>query len=361
MAETFRPERRPIRNSEINQLNPEQTNQDMANNELPINKAFGGNVPTPPNISGNIPPIMKTMMQENMPQSTQGPQPRLTNSSSPANYGMVSGNNKQLEALISGIRNNNQNYHKIVLPSRGKFYNGEDGPSDGVLHIRNMTGEEEQILATPAFTKKGRAIDMIFERCLQEKYKTDHFLTIDRTYLLIFLRGISYSHTYDVEVKCPLCERKFATEIDLNTLYLNVCPDNFGLSDLEDVLPTTGYKFKYRLSTGADDQTVQAYRERRIKGFDTAGTPDDTLLYRTALMIQEIEGITEKTDIQKLLKVMPTGDLTYLRNVVNEPPFGVDTKVEITCSLCVQDFGMDLPLDASFFFPRLKKRGQVPA
>ncbi|WP_447516277.1 hypothetical protein, partial [Clostridioides difficile] len=64
-----------------------------------------------------------------------------------------------------------------------------------------MTGEEEQILATPRFVRKGQAINMIFQRCLKEQFRPEQFLTIDRTYILIYLRGISYSPNYDVEVK----------------------------------------------------------------------------------------------------------------------------------------------------------------
>ena len=84
-------------------------------------------------------------------------------------------------------------YEEILLPSKGKFYDGTNGPSDGIISLRPMTGEEEQILATPRFVRKGQAINMIFQKCIKENFKVENFLTVDRTYMLLYLRGISYS------------------------------------------------------------------------------------------------------------------------------------------------------------------------
>jgi len=251
-------------------------------------------------------------------------------------------------------------YEPIQLPSKGKFYNGEDGPTDGIIHIRPMTGEEEQILATPRFVKQGKAINMIFNRCIQgQAYNSERFLTQDRTYLLIYLRGISYTPEYDVEVKCPETDKQFATIIDLNALYVDYCPVDFTYDSLKGKLPTSGFNFTYRLSKGADEQRVSDYRERRIKMFDTAGQPDDTLLYRTALLIEEIEEISDKEEIKMLLKKLPINDVAYLRTVVNEPPFGVDTTVQIVSPFTMSEFEVELPLESNFFFPRARMEKQT--
>ena len=73
-------------------------------------------------------------------------------------------------------------------------------------------------------------------------------------------------------------------------------------------------------------------------------------------MISEIEGLTDKTEVQTLLKKLPIQDVAYLRTVVNEPPFGVDTKVSVNNPYTMSDFEMELPLEANFFFPRAKKK-----
>jgi hypothetical protein len=368
MAESFRPERRPI--------NPAQSSLDDVASPPPVNenqktlqniqnireaaaKESGKDAPHTPGIqiSGKVPPQFMSALQ-NRAASTNQPSPQATPRLSNASP-MVTTTGK-LETLIKGIQEKTRLYEEITLPSKGKFYDGQNGPRDGKIHIRPMTGEEEQVLATPRFVKRGQAINMIFNRCIQEcaqsQFDSANFLSEDRTYILIYLRGISYTPNYDVEVKCPSCDRKFAYTIDLSSIFVDNCPDNFGEANLVDTLPTTGYKFRYRLANGNDDQMVQDYRDRRMKGFDTSGQADDTLLYRTALMVEEIEGLTDKHELQSLLKALPINDVAYLRNIVNEPPFGVDTIIEIPCPACLQDFSIDLPLEANFFFPRGKKK-----
>jgi hypothetical protein len=280
---------------------------------------------------------------------------------SPKKEMRVTGSGK-LEELIAGIgERGSMIYERVELPSRGKFYNGEDGPVDGVIHIRPMTGEEEEILATPRFVKKGQAINMIFNRCMKENFDSSNFLTQDRTYMLIYLRGISYTPEYDVEIRDPETDQTFATTINLNDLYVDYCEADFGGENLVDSLPVTGYNFRYRLAVGKDEQEIQDHRERRAKNFDLSGQADDTLLYRTAHLIEEIEGLSDKKEIQTLLKKLPIQDVAYLRTVVNEPPFGVDTKVSITNPYSLREFEIELPLESNFFFPRARRRTEATA
>lgn len=353
--DTYRPQRRPVSENEIQEDN---TGVENAAEQLESMAAFrkraaeeSGNDFTNPEaesgvkITGKIPPAMRrAMSQNNRTKDNSASEMRVT------------GSNK-LEELIAGIgAKGSMIYERIELPSKGKFYNGDDGPTDGVIHMRPMTGEEEEILATPRFVRKGQAINMIFNRCIKENFDTANFLTQDRTYMLIYLRGISYTPEYDVEVRDPESDQTFATTINLNDLYVDYCAQDFSAENLEDVLPTTGYKFRYRLAVGKDEQEIQEYRERRAKNFDLSGQADDTLLYRTAHLIEEIEGLTDKSEIQMLLKKLPIQDVAYLRTVVNEPPFGVDTKVSITNPYTLRDFEIELPLESNFFFPRAKRK-----
>jgi hypothetical protein len=264
-----------------------------------------------------------------------------------------------LQDLLSKVRDTRV-FEALTLPSKGRFYNGDNGPTDGVIHIRPMTGEEEQILATPRFVRKGQAIDMIFQKCMQETFKVEQLLTQDRTYLLIYLRGISYSPEYEVEIKCPSCETKFSTVLDLNSLFVDFCPDDYDESLCNGTLPTSGYSFKYRLSTGRDETEMTEYRDRRIKQFGDTGT-DDSLTYRTASLLEDIEGLKGTAELLTLVKNLPISDVTHLRNTINEPPFGVDTMVSITCASCLHEFEVDLPLESNFFFPKARKTEKTQA
>lgn len=260
----------------------------------------------------------------------------------------VQGSDK-LEALLQKLAADHS-WEEFEFPSKGKFYS--DIP--GKIHIRAMTGEEEQILATPRWVKKGKAIDMIFRRCIKEPINTEELLSTDRTHLLIFLRGISYTPEYDVEIKCPNCSIKFAHVIELDQLGVDVCPDDFTADSLTGTLPVTGFSYTYRLATGQDEQEIAAYREKRINQWGDQGE-DDTLLYRTALLLDDIEGVTMKKELALLLKKLPIQDVAHLRNEINQPPFGVDTELPILCPNCSEEFKIDLPMETNFFFPRKKE------
>lgn len=267
------------------------------------------------------------------------------------NMGAAMASTGELQRLLEGLH---INYEVINLPSRGRFYDDE-ALKAGVLHVRPMTGAEEEILATPRHIKKNEAMDMIFKACIQESVNTYNLLTVDRTYLLIWLRGISYSPQYEVEVECPRfgCETKFQTTIDLDSLNVDTCPDSFTSAKLNGILPKSGYQFSYRLATGADDMAVNEYRERRLRRFGDQAA-DNTLTFRTAMLVNNIETITDKDELQILIKRLPVDDVAHLRNLVTDPPFGVDTKIDCYCPACTNEFSLDLPLEAGFFFPRSK-------
>jgi phage FluMu protein Com len=294
-----------------------------------------------------------------MPPSFREAMQRQQNRPGPAPYNsemtVVSGSQK-LQDIREQIKKASYSYEEIQLPSLGRFYDGVDGPKNGIIHVRPMTGHEEEILATPRLVKRGNAVNTIFNRCIEEDFDSDKFLTEDRTYLLIYLRGISYGTNYEVEVKCPDCTRTSPIVINLHELYVDTCPDNYDFNSLSGVLPTTQLPYTFRLSRGDDELRIQDYREKRFRPGQDTNSTDDTLLYRTALLLDNLAGLTNKHEIQLLLKDLPINDVAHLRNVISDPPFGVDTNAEVQCPRCWHEFSIDLPLEASFFFPRGKTK-----
>lgn len=334
-----------------------------------ISKETGRDLPKtfeqgPIQVSGNIPPEFRAAMQQRQapvkntgsedegfesfeapPERKRPQQKQLT----PDTKIRVQGSDA-LEGLLQQLAEKHT-WEEFEFPSKGKFY--ENIPA--TINVRAMTGEEEQILATPRWVRKGKAIDMIFRRCIKEPINTEELLSSDRTHLLIYLRGISYTPEYDVEIKCPNCSIKFAHVIDLNELDVETCPDGFSMDSLSGTLPVSKFRYRYRLATGQDEQEISNYREKRIQQWGDQGE-DDTLLYRTALLLEEVEGVTMKKELALLLKKLPIQDVAYLRNEINTPPFGVDTELSVLCPSCTEEFKIDLPLETNFFFPRKKAK-----
>jgi hypothetical protein len=147
---------------------------------------------------------------------------------------------------------------------------------------------------------------------------------------------------------------KFAHIIELDQLDVRLCGEDFTPDSLGGVLPSSKFKYSYRLATGQDEQEVSAYREKRINQWGDQGD-DDTLLYRTALLLEEIEGVSMKKELALLLKKLPIQDVAHLRNEINQPPFGVDTLLPMFCPSCTEEFKIDLPMETNFFFPRKKE------
>ncbi len=355
----FRPRKVVPGNNQEAQPEAPQVNMEQVH---AMQKAAGIDIPTIEGemaVQGHVPPEFRQYMSQGE-QKQRGPMARPQNKPYLPTQNMT----EAVKELIAGCKMFTENYDELTLPSMGKFYDGKNGPEDGIIHLRPMTGNEEKILATPRFVKKGQAVNMIFKNCLEEKFDPEQLLTVDRTYLLIFLRGISYTPEYDVEMKCQQCDNQFQTTINLDTLYVDYCPEDFSDSSLVDVFPATNFKFKYRLSTGSDETAIQEHRDRRVKQFGD-NAHDDTLLYRASLLIEWIETpsgqqVLGQNAIQAILEQLPIKDVAHIRNLLTDPPFGVDTKIAMVCPICNNDFSADLPLEANFFFPRTRSKKETP-
>ena len=107
--------------------------------------------------------------------------------------------------------------------------------------------------------------------------------------------------------------------------------------------------------TGADENEVTAYRERKTK---SVNTPDDSFLYRAAVLIEEMGNekaiLNNRYAIHSLLERLPVSDVNFIRNALNKPPFGVETEMDVDCISCGHRFPVELPYESNFFFPQEK-------
>jgi hypothetical protein len=372
MADTpFRPKKfSPEKFAEEDQDNGESRVPNVGAERFGVNpQSFQNTDPSgfePPKIQGNVPPEMRKFMNG-------GADPEQRNPNQPSNLQprrqqplkeFESETGRVLQDMLEEIRKGSETFEEVSLPSLGRFYEEGTGPSDGVLHVRPMTGVEEKILATQRLMKKGLAINQIFQNCVQEKINPDNLLSIDRTYLLIYLRSISYGTNYEVKIKCPECSHVFNETIDLDTLPVTYCPEDFTEDTLEDTLPVCGFKFRYRMSKGIDETKITDYREKILKMWGEAAE-DDTLTFRSSLLITELisnhgKVLTGQHNIKAMLDRMHIKDLAHIRNTLSEPPFGMDAKIVLDCPSCGANFTTELPLEANFFFPRTRKKQTSP-
>jgi len=319
---------------------------DMFKNQLPFA------------VEGNVPPEFAAMFNKNSRAQVQKATQQAAQAQPDTKPRLAYTSNPKLNDLLGQLKPTIAQYEEIRLPSLSKFYKNEEAPPGGVINVRPMTGQEEEILGTPRFLKKGQAINMIFKNCVKERIDPERWLTIDRTHLLIYLRGISYGPLYDVEIRCPACNDRFEANIDLDKLFVNFCPKEFGLDDLKGELPVSKFKFSWHLPTVADENMINNYRDKRQKDLGENDV-DDTFTWRTALLLEEIEGLNEHGPLMTLIENLPIADVAHLRHLLGDIPFGVDTKIGQWCPNCSRDFEIELPIEANFFFPQPKKANRT--
>lgn len=270
---------------------------------------------------------------------------------------------QDIKELINRIRESSD-YRPVDLPSNGIPYMADSPLKEGKVLMRPMRAGEEEILSTPKFFKDGQAIEMIFKQCIQfpSKMPLDdprQLLSLDRTYLLIYLRAISYGNLYECSVNCATCRATFDTIIDLeNELDCDFLEDVDFKEPLKGMWPEIKFPFYYRLSRGFDEhQLLKMDRDRKSK---FSNPTDQSLLNRANLLITQIGDeesgfcTNDPKQIRQVLQELVAKDLYETRRCLDSQPFGVDARVVLDCPKCGAENIMALPMGADFFLPRAR-------
>ena len=220
--------------------------------------------------------------------------------------------------------------------------------SEGNLHtsvsVREMTGEEEEILAARNMpsTKK---IHRILSQC------TDSIGTLrggvvdqivpdltqgDRIYLLIAIRRASLGNDMPFLTKCPSCEQEARFVLDLGDLESIPMPDPMVRTyNLE--LPKTGKKVVMKVLTGRGEDAIGKASNRGRDFISTA-------------ILARIDSIDDKPATLKDLKALPLSDRNFLRSEWEDHEGGVDTEVKIDCPGCGNEYDTELDISQEGFF-----------
>jgi len=238
-------------------------------------------------------------------------------------------------------------YESVLLPSKGALY-PKDWTKDGKISIRPMTIKEEKILNTVRLVKSGKALDMIFRACIEKpEIKVEELLSGDRSFLLFYLRCISYGAAYEYRINCPSCSTQFENVYNLNEMKVKYLGDKFK-EPVDFVLPISKKRIAYRLLRGADEVAMIEERERKLSSFN-ADQIDDSITFRLSQTIELLESVTDKFEIARLVDNMLAGDAAALRQNMIDTDCGVDTSVKHICPKCANEFQADIPLTVDFF------------
>ncbi len=265
-----------------------------------------------------------------------------------------------VEELLAQIAKTSD-FQPFDLPSRGLLDESEPRLASGSILIRPMRASEEEILATGRLFKNGEGLEMIFRRCIMFGDRSPlqdplQLLSLDRIAILIAIRIMTYGPQYDFSIVCGNCRKSFESVVDLDSDLNMYCLDSsMGIKEpMRSVFPECGLEFEYRLSRGYDEQENIKYSRERERKYGGKAT-DDSFIERAKRQVLSIGGFKDREAISKALSMIKGSDLHHLRQAIDNPAFGVDTRIVLDCPYCLSENRLRLPLGADFFIPRLQE------
>ena len=216
---------------------------------------------------------------------------------------------------------------EVELPSECRAYELED--PDLPVTLRPMTFEDEKCIVSAK--KEEDPVNLILQRCVTN-IKVLDLLPMDKLYLIMKLREISYGDDYNTLLICSHCGAENPTTVKLSQLNVNPVPDDF-----EDpttiMLPELKKEAMIRLPRVKDERFFM----------DSAAALEQ--LWR---FVVSIDGHTDKSIIAAVIDKLPLRDVRTILNSIKSD-YGVDTKVKFACKDCGGVTVVDLPIDANFF------------
>lgn len=258
--------------------------------------------------------------------------------------------------LIRRIRIPGQTF---PLPSGGLFYNnGELAPNctNGEIHVFPMTAVDELVMKSVDKVFSGEAVKEVFGRCIPDVLKPGELSAKDVDYLLIALRKVSYGPTFTITYQHD-CEdsdeHEYEVSLDMflqKTTQVNpvTMRESFSME-----LPN-GQRVHFRPSTYNDVVAMYQSQHADYVNGDKALSTEETLdrvMTGAAILIGDVDGITDRTMIVEWLRTLP---IMWLRDIsiaaADTTSWGIKFEVPLVCKDCKAELVVPTPLNPINFF-----------
>ena len=175
-------------------------------------------------------------------------------------------------------------------------------------------------------------INKLLARCL-ENVDVGQLLQIDKLYILMKLREISYGPEYTVSINCSKCKSENKVNFQLDTFNVRYADDN--LTDPRTVhLPVLKKDVVVRLPRVTDEKYFANTEQSLVN------------LWR---FVEKIDKYDSKPVISKVIPQLPIKDAHTLLEAIGCNDYGIDTNVRFDCAYCDNVESMELPITADFF------------
>lgn len=228
------------------------------------------------------------------------------------------------------------------------------------VEVREMTGNEEDILTDRKKLRNGSAINALLAACCKLTTEPDpdsgdkpekpesaslvlnqniakSLTQGDRLTALLRIRQISYGNMYTFEYTCSECSKKNSFKVDLSTVELKKM-ENPSLRVYDVTLPRSKDVLTFQISTGVEEMKMQKMSEQ---------SPGSEATINLAARLVSVNGDTV-SPINYLKKLSVTDRQVY-RDAVEKVEGGLDLTMEPECLGCGAVTKMEMPIQESFF------------
>jgi hypothetical protein len=234
-------------------------------------------------------------------------------------------------------------------------YTDRDGSVHRRVVLRKMTGREEAILADRKYQRNGgKLVTELLHSCmlglgdleLNGRGPVASMYSVDRNYLLLKLRSITFGPELEANYTCPACGESLATTENLDELEVRALPDGEEVQELTIELED-GYEDRegevhtaltMRLPTGADEEAVASQMR------DNASLGKNALLARCVSSLGEVPVHRLEALGPRIMSELTMTDRRLIDKELNEAAPGVELVREMECPRCSKTFPASLDL-----------------
>lgn len=230
----------------------------------------------------------------------------------------------ELQKLFENVPYENEMF--VDLPSKGRFYSN----FNGVKVIPLLFEDEQKILMSR--NKNINPINEMLTKCV-EGININDLLSMDKLYLLMKLKELSYGPEYKFSVICPACKANTDSSLLIDGIPVNRIPDDL-VDPREITLPMLKVKANIKFPRTSDEQYFN--------------NPENSTnnLYR---LVVSLNGNEDPVFISKAMKKMHIRDIKTIEKEVHKSEYGLDTSFQFDCPSCGHSTKISIPFDANFF------------
>ena len=228
----------------------------------------------------------------------------------------------------------------INLPTNGQLYETKQ------LTIQNMTVAEEKYLYG---STSEDAIDKILNSCVTDEIDIDDLIVPDKYYTLVKLRVLTYGEDYPVELKCPVCGKRFSHTVKLSTLDVDELPKDFK-EPIEFELPVCKDKITMKLPRSKDVNRYGELAQRKADKFNL-NIEEVNYIYRMMLGIETVNGEDMLDDeLYTYISELSGKDASFIKKQFENIKIGYDVNLMTECPACGnKNVRFRLPMNRDFF------------